>query len=807
MKSRILKVLAVLQAAAVFGGYGVGAVPVSAEEDLGPWSFFAGKIFNYDASAITYSDITTFNYDLKTADNAYGGVSRAVYASWDRNWDAWIKTMPNSADNRFEIKSSMLSATSDNGAGVMFTVPETGLWVAECDALNKGVNGNYGGGNVKDGNAVRICILNNGEVQENSKNCYDFPVREADSQGIASESAKGYYKSDSKLLKPGAKIMMRLSQGLDDWGDSIYLSYKIHKVNAAGDILETYDFNQVGVNNKRTVISGEDSLTSNEIQTNIASITGAGVYNAGGGFQGSEAKFDNWEFFLTNQFYDRETAADRSKDIDFDETSNTVNHAVLQGAEVAGGVEWAGTQVAYKREGIIVHRYDTYDTGDHNWDAGLEIYPGSADKLVRFIPAPTSLNGEFKAGIGIRFTVPENGEYVLRTDIKNYGWLGDNGYVGFGDGNYARVAFLNGNETTPVADNISVFEIPDMNTEGDTFVSEHKELSAGDRIWLEVYNGSWANFDDFMGHIIVEKYDDLGLGTVEKSYNLGESSFTKLGNWNLFASAKGEEDTFKYVPLQAADVKTLGNTLSGFNSYAARTSSYWGRTSGKVTMKNEAPSFGWNSGDESAVVRTAGDDMIITYDIPENGTYSIKTATQLLSGTGATVAVSKTIPKKTPLETTDVTQIARFNAASEKNTQLASAELSAGDRIEFRISNIGDDEAILRINPSIAKVEESISVVSGGVNVSKVNTLSPGSKIDIERNAMSDGAMVAALYEKTDSGLRLIAIDVSNGSGSGLKNFSASVTIPTDADASKTIMKIMMLDLTTLKSTGETLTY
>ncbi len=804
MKSKILKALAVLQAAAVFGGYGVGAVPVSAEEDLGPWSFFAGKIFNYDASAITYSDITTFNYSLRTADNAYGGVTRAVFASWEPNWDAWIKTMPNSADNRFEIKSSKPETTSDNGAGVMFTVPETGLWVAECDALNKGVNGNYGGGNVKDGNAVRICILNNGEVQENSKNCHDFPVREADPQGKATESEKGYYKSDSKLLKPGAKIMLRLSQGIDDWGDSIYLSYKIHKVNAAGDILETYDLNQIGVQTKRTIVPGEDSLTANEIETDNASITGTGTYNAGGGFQGSAARFENWEFFLTDQFYDKETAADRSKDKAFNETSMRENHALFQGGEIAGGVKWIGTQSDYQREGIIVHRYDTYESGDNNWDAGLEIYPGSADKLVRFIPAPRTVNGENKYGVGIRFTVPKDGSYALRTDVKNYGWSVDN-KIGYGDDNYARVVFLNGSETTPIADNISVFEIPDIRESGDPFESAQKQLSSGDRIWLELYNGSCADKDDFMGHVIIDRYDELG--KLAESYNLGESSFTKLGNWNLFASAKGEEDTFKYVPLQAADVNTLTDTLSGFNSYAARTSSYWGRTSGKVTMKNEAPSFGWNSGDESAVVRTAGDDMIITYDIPEDGTYSIKAATQLLSGTGATVAVSKTIPKKTPLETTAVTPIAQFNATSEKNTQLASAELFAGDRIEFRISNIGDDEAILRINPSIAKVEESISVVSGGVNVSKVNTLSRGSKIDIERNAMSDGAMVAALYEKTDSGLRLIAIDVSNGSGSGLKNFSASVTIPTDADASKAVLKIMMLDLTTLEPSEEALMY
>ena len=113
----------------------------------------------------------------------------------------------------------------------------------------------------------------------------------------------------------------------------------------------------------------------------------------------------------------------------------------------------------------------------------------------------------------------------------------------------------------------------------------------------------------------------------------------------------------------------------------------------------------------------------------------------------------------------------------------------------------------MRINPSITKVEESISVVSGGVNVSKVNTLSPGSKIDIKRNALSDGAMIAALYEKTDSGLKLIAVDVSNGSGSGLRSFSASVTIPTDADASKAVLKIMMLDLTTLEPSEEALMY
>ena len=804
MKSKILKALAVLQAAAVFGGYGVGAVPVSAEEDLGPWSFFAGDLFNYkhpDITDITYSDTSTFNYSLKTTDNAYGGVSRAVYASWDRNWDAWIKTMPNSTDNRFEIKSALGFVTTGNSVGAMFTVPETGLWVAECDALNKGSGGNYGGGDINGGNAVRICMLDKDETQESSENCYDFPVRSAN------ESAKGYYKSDSKLLKAGGKIMMRLSQGKDDWADSIYLSYKIHKVNAAGDILETYDLNQVGVQNKRTIVSGEDSLTANEIETDNASITGTGTYNAGGGFQGSEARFENWEFFLTGQFYDRETAADRSKDKAFNETSKSGNHALFQGGEIAGGVKWKGTQSDYQREGIIVHRYDSYENGDNNWDAGLEIYPGSADKLVRFIPAPNSMNGENKYGVGIRFTVPEDGEYALRTDVKNYGWLGNNGYVGFGGENYARVAFLNGSETTPIADNISVFEIPNRTAVGDTFVSESKELSAGDRIWLELYNGSWANFDDFIGHVIIEKYDDLGLGTVEKSYNLGESSFTKLGNWNLFTSAKGEEDTFKYVPLQAADVNTLGNTLSGFNSYAARTSSYWGKTSGKVTMKNEAPSFGWNSGDESAVVRTTDNDMIITYDIPEDGAYNIKAATQLLSGIGATVTVSKTIPKKTPLETTAVTSLAQFTAASEKNTDAVAAELSAGDRIEFRIANTGDDEAILRINPSIAKVEETISVVSGGVNVGKVNTLSAGSKIDITRNSMADGTMLAALYEKTDSGLKLIAVDVSDGSGSGLRNFSASVTIPTDADASKAVLKIMMLDLTTLEPSGEALMY
>lgn len=804
MKSKILKALAVLQAAAVLGGYGVGAVPVSAEEDLGPWSFFAGYLFNYkhpDITDITYYDTSTFKYDMLVRDNAYGGVSRSVYANDDRNWNAWIKTMPNSVDNRFEIKSCCGNTLSAFGAGVKFTVPETGLWVAECDALNKGSEGNYGGGDINGGNAVRICMLDKDETQESSENCYDFPVRSAN------ESAKGYYKSDSKLLKAGGKIMMRLSQGKDDWGDKIYLSYKIHKVNAAGDILETYDLNQVGVQNKRTIVSGEDSLTANEIETDNASITGTGTYNAGGGFQGSEARFENWEFFLTGQFYESATAADRSKDKEFNETSKSGNHALFQSGEIAGGVKWKGTQSDYQREGIIVHRYDAYENGDNNWDAGLEIYPGSADKLVRFIPAPNSMNGENKWGVGIRFTVPEDGEYALRTDVKNYGWLGDNGYVGFGGENYARVAFLNGSETTPIADNISVFEIPNRTAMGDTFVSKSKELSAGDRIWLELYNGSWANLDDFIGHVIIEKYDDLGLGTVEKSYNLGESSFTKLGNWNLFTSAKGEEDTFKYVPLQAADVNTLGNTLSGFNSYAARTSSYWGRTSGKVTMKNEAPSFGWNSGDESAVVRTTGNDMIITYDIPEDGAYNIKAATQLLSGIGATVTVSKTIPKKTPLETTEVTPLAQFTAASEKNTDAVAAELSAGDRIEFRIANTGDNEAILRINPSIAKVEETISVVSGGVNVGKVNTLSAGSKIDITRNSMADGTMLAALYEKTDSGLKLIAVDVSNGSGSGLRNFSASVTIPTDADASKAVLKIMMLDLTTLEPSGEALIY
>lgn len=802
MKSKILKALAVLQATAVLGGYGVGAVPVSAEEDLGPWSFFAGNLFNfyYDAetkteiTTISYFDTSDFNYNLTAKDNACGGVSRFVYGTEDKNWDAWIKTMPNSADNRFEIKSGLGGTTSDNGAGVRFTVPETGLWVAECDALNKGSGGNYGGGDVNGGNAVRICMLDNGETRETSENCHDFPVREA------TASAKGYYKSDSTFLEAGGKIMMRLSQGLDDWADSIYLSYKIHKVNAAGDILETYDLNQIGVQTKRTIVSGEDSLTANKIKTDAASIV-------------NDAKFGNWEFFKVNQFYDRTTAKDRSKDKAFNESdmNKPANHGKLplEEREIAGGVPWIGTQSAYQREGIVVTGSNRYISGDNNWNSGLEIYPGSADKLVRFIPAPNERDftyaGELQAyGIGIRFTVPKDGEYVLRTDVKNYGWLVDN-KIGYGDGNYARAVFLNGSETTPIADNISVFKIPDIRESGDPFESAQKQLSAGDRIWLEVYNGSWANLDDFIGHVIIDRYDELG--QLAESYNLGESSFTKLGNWNLFTSAKGEEDTFKYVPLQAADLDTLENTLSGFNSYAARTSSYWGATTGKVTMKNEAPSFGWNSGDESAVVRTAGDDMIITYDIPEDGTYSIKTATQLLSGTGATVTVSKTIPKKTPLETTEVTPLAQVTAASEKNTRSAAAELSAGDRIEFRITNTGDNEAILRINPSIAKVEESISVVSGGVNVSKVNKLLPGSKIDIKRNAISDGAMIAALYEKTDSGLKLIAVDVSNGSGSGLRSFSASVTIPTDADASKAVLKIMMLDLTTLEPSEEALMY
>ena len=792
MKSKILKALAVLQAAAVLGGYGVGAVPVSAEEDLGPWSFFAGYLFNYkhpDITDITYYDTSTFNYDLKTMENTYGGVSRSANGNYDANWDGWIKTMPNSTDNRFEIKSALGFVTTGNSVGAMFTVPETGLWVVECDALNKGLGENYGGGDINGGNAVRICMLDKDETQESSENCYDFPVRSAN------EGAKGYYKSDSKLLKAGEKIMMRLSQGKDAWGDNIYISYKIHKVNAAGDILETYDLNQVGVQNKRTIASGEDSLTAHEIKTDAASIARQG-------------NFGNWEFFKTNQFYERTTATDRSKDKAFDETIASTNRAYLTKDEIAGGVEWRGTQADYKREGIIIHGAEWTTQGDNNWGCGLEIYPGSADKLVRFIPAPLALNNNnaFEdCGISIRFTVPEDGEYALRTDVKNYGWL-DGEQVGFGTDNYARVSVLTGSETTPSADNVSVFEIPRRTAEGDSFVSESKELSAGDRIWLELYNGSWGNLDDFMGHVIIEKYDDLGSGIV-KSYNLGESSFTKLGNWNLFTSAKGEEDTFKYVPLQAADVNTLGNTLSGFNSYAARTSSYWGRTSGKVTMKNEAPSFGWNSGDESAVVRTTGNDMIITYDIPKDGAYNIKAATQLLSGTGATVTVSKTIPKKTPLETTEVTQLAQFTAASEKNTDAVAAELSAGDRIEFRIANTGDDEAILRINPSIAKVEETISVVSGGVNVGKVNTLSAGSKIDITRNSMADGTMLAALYEKTDSGLKLIAVDVSDGSGSGLRSFSASVTIPTDADASKAVLKIMMLDLTTLEPSGEALMY
>ena len=791
MKSKILKALAVLQAAAVLGGYGVGAVPVSAEEDLGPWSFFAGYLFNYkhpDITDITYYDTSTFNYDLKTMENTYGGVSRSANGNYDANWDGWIKTMPNSTDNRFEIKSALGFVTTGNSVGAMFTVPETGLWVVECDALNKGLGENYGGGDINGGNAVRICMLDKDETQESSENCYDFPVRSAN------EGAKGYYKSDSKLLKAGEKIMMRLSQGKDAWGDNIYISYKIHKVNAAGDILETYDLNQVGVQNKRTIVSGEDSLTANEIKTDTASIA-------------REANFGNWEFFKTNQFYERTTATDRSKDKAFDETLARKNRAYLTIEEKAGGVKWIGTQDAYKREGIIIHGAEWTTLGDNNWSCGLEIYPGSADKLVRFIPAPRALDNTLEdCGISIRFTVPEDGEYALRTDVKNYGWL-DGESVGFGTDNYARVSVLTGSETTPSADNVSVFEIPRRTAEGDSFVSESKELSAGDRIWLELYNGSWGNLDDFMGHVIIEKYDDLGLGTVEKSYNLGEAAFTKLGNWNLFTSAKGEGDTFKYVPLQAADVNTLGNTLSGFNSYAARTSSYWGRTSGKVTMKNEAPSFGWNSGDESAVVRTTGNDMIITYDVPENGTYNIKAATQLISGSGATVTVSKTIPKKTPLETTAVTPLAQFTAASEKNTDAVAAELSAGDRIEFRIANTGDDEAILRINPSIAKVEETISVVSGGVNVGKVNTLSAGSKIDITRNSMADGTMLAALYEKTDSGLKLIAVDVSDGSGSGLRNFSASVTIPTDADASKAVLKIMMLDLTTLEPSGEALMY
>ena len=109
MKSKILKALAVLQAAAVLGGYGVGAVPVSAEEDLGPWSFFAGYLFNYKhpgITDITYYDTSTFNYDLKTMENTYGGVSRSANGDYDANWDGWIKTMPNSTDNRFEIKSA-----------------------------------------------------------------------------------------------------------------------------------------------------------------------------------------------------------------------------------------------------------------------------------------------------------------------------------------------------------------------------------------------------------------------------------------------------------------------------------------------------------------------------------------------------------------------------------------------------------------------------------------------------------------------------------------------------------------------------
>lgn len=804
MKSKILKALAVLQAAAVFGGYGVGAVPVSAEKDLGPWSFFAGNLFNYnqapETTETTYYDTSNFKYEMNTRDNEYGGVSSSRGDGTDRNWDAWIKTMPNSTDNRFEISSAAGKCTTETGAGVMFTVPENGLWAIECDALNKGKLEETGFG-YGTGNAVRICVLDKDEFQETSENCFDFPVRKAVPQVSGDESIKGYYRSED-FLSAGTKIMMRLSLGKDAWGDSIYISYKIHKVNAKGDILETYDLNQIGVQTKRTIVSGEDSLTANKIETDTASIV-------------NDAKFGNWEFFKVNQFYDRATAKDRTKDKYFTESDMTANHGKLPLQEIAGGIAWNGTQSAYQREGIVVTGKNQYIDGDNNWNCGLEIYPGSADKLVRFIPAP--YNGGSAYGIAVRFTVPENGEYSIRTDIKNYGKIGEeNKLVGFGTENYGRVTIFKGSEKTQSAANTTVFEIPNRNVQGDNFDPETNELSAGDRIWLEIYNGTHADFDDFMGHVIIEKLDEVG--RVLKSYNLGESSFTKLGNWNLFTSAKGVEDTFKYIPLQAADVNTLTNTLSGFNSYAARTLTssspsspfYWGAISGKVTMKNEAPSFGWNSGDESAVVRTTGNDMIITYDIPEDGTYNIKAATQLLSDTGATVTVSKTIPKKTPLETTEVTPVtplAQFIARSEKNTNSVAAELLAGDRIEFRIANTGNDEAILRINPSVAKVEESISVVSGGVNVINVNKLLAGSKIDIERNAISDGAMLAALYEKTDSGLKLIAVDVSNGSGSGLRNFSASVTIPTDADASKAILKIMMLDLTTLEPTGEALTY
>ena len=794
MKSKILKALAVLQAAAVFGGYGVGAVPVSAEEDLGPWTFFAGNLFNYnqapETTETTYYDTSNFKYKMNTRDNEYGGVSSSRGDGTDRNWDAWIKTMPNSTDNRFEISSAPGICTTETGAGVMFTVPENGLWAIECDALNKGKLEETGFG-YGSGNAVRICVLGKDEFQETSENCHDLPVRNA------TEGAKGYYRSED-VLSAGTKIMMRLSLGKDAWGDSIYISYKIHKLNKAGDILETYDLNQIGVQTKRTIVSGEDSLTANKIETDADSIV-------------NDAKFGNWEFFKVNQFYERATAKERTKDKYFTESDMTANHGKLPLQEIVGGIAWNGTQSAYQREGIVVTGKNQYIDGDNNWNSGLEIYPGSADKLVRFIPAP--FNNGSAYGIAVRFTVPENGEYSIRTDIKNYGKVGTNGFIGFGTENYGRVTIFKGSEKTQSAENTTVFEIPNRNVQGDNFEPETNELSVGDRIWLEIYNGTHADFDDFMGHVIIEKLDEVG--RVLKSYNLGESSFTKLGNWNLFTSAKGEEDTFKYVPLQAADVNTLTNTLSGFNSYAARTLTssspsspfYWGAISGKVTMKNEAPSFGWNSGDESAVVRTTGNDMIITYDIPEDGTYNIKAATQLLSGTGATVTVSKTVPKTNPLEETKVKSIAQFTAASEKNTGSAIAELAAGDRIEFRIANTGDDEAVLRINPSIAKVEESISVVSGGVNVSKVNTLSAGDRIDIARTAMSDGAMIAALYEKTDSGLKLVAVDVSNGSGSGLRNFSASVTIPTDADASKAILKIMMLDLTTLEPTGEALTY
>lgn len=495
----------------------------------------------------------------------------------------------------------------------------------------------------------------------------------------------------------------------------------------------------------------------------------------------SQMKSGNWKFYITKQFYSPDTF-DRPETYEYrTEAVMTSAPAVYAGA--LNAMKWDGMNAANNKAGLVIAS-NTGDSTDYNWRCAMEVYPGTIGEKVRFIDQPRAAFCSDPICVTPCFTVPEDGNYSIESDIKNYGWL-VNGLIGYGDRNMARISIFKGDDSVETDENCTEFEIKPMNVETEKYDSGKIALTKGDRIYLGVYNGTDGNLDDFIGTFKITQYD--AQNEVKEVFSLGDVSFTKTEDWHFFKSKADNTDIKNYMPIYAAKPTWL-NYAYGFNGgYAATTTSNWNNS--KVAMANNG-SIGWNKNSETFTVKTGSDDNIITYDIKEAGKYFIKVTAQntgsFASSDGAIIKLSKLTG-----DTTDDTDVIGTLTvpASDGNEHICASlkELEVGDRVMLRINkNQTINNDTLKMKYSLEIVNDNLNVTckkNGTTDVTSANQIEIGDELKFSvgfTNYSSDTIPVqsfVALYNENNVITKALAAEPKDVLGYAEEKFEMTTTV------------------------------